>query len=95
MTTPSGNGEARGPDSAPGMGRPLPSRPERARANAANAASDYDADPCPQGGMGTEDMAGRADFMGTAKIRPAEIVGDPDLDLMAQGNPGETFGGGQ
>ena len=95
MTIPSGNGETRGPESAGGPGTPLPSRPARARANDAKHADFLGSgNPKAQDGMGTEDMQHSADYLGMSNQFWSDVHGcDAPVDLMAMGNPGETFGG--
>jgi hypothetical protein len=92
MTVPTGNGQARGAESAPGMGSPLPSRPARAAANDARLSVDMPADPASQGGMGSESMMGDVGYLSSSWERPADQCDRPDL--MVMGDPGETFGGG-
>jgi hypothetical protein len=90
---PTGNGETRGPESAGGMGTPLPgTRPSRAAANEARNSADlrFQGDPVAvQDGMGTEDMEGDVNYLGTESEWPEC---DPP-DLAAMGNGGEPFGG--
>lgn len=95
MTIPSGNGQARGPESAGGPGTPLPSRPARARANDAKHESFLGSgNPKPQDGMGTEDMQHSSDYLATSNEFWSDVHDDAKpVDLMAMGNPGETFGG--
>lgn len=90
MTVPTGNGESRGLESAPGAGQPLPSRPARARANDARHADFLGiGDPKDQAGFGTEDMSHDAHFIGRDGGFPSE---DPP-DLSAMGSAGQPFGG--
>ena len=94
QSCPTGNGEIRGPEDAQGKGTPLPgSRPSRAAANNARHSDFLGQTPvAEQGGFGTEDMERSANYLGTAEIRPTDIHSAPP-DLMAMGDPGETFGG--
>lgn len=93
---PTGNGEQRGPETAGSKGTPLPgSRPDRARANDARNANHRDWQDmvvADQGGFGTEDMECSPIWMGTENVRPSDAIAPPP-DLMAMGDPGETFGG--
>ena len=91
---PTGNGEQRGPEYAPGNPGSLPgTRPSRAAANNAKyGGTDWPADPKDQGGFGTEDMAGDCSYMGTESVRPSDDVAKP-VDLAQMGNGGEPFGG--
>lgn len=93
MTVPTGNGEARGPESADGMGNPLPgSRPDRARKNEAANPIVWKTTPLEPQGFGQEDMHTSISYMGSPDTRPADLFGPPP-HLMALGDPGETFGG--
>ncbi len=94
MTVPTGNGECRGPESAGGMGTPLPgSRPSRAAANNARNADFLKETPvADQGGFGTEDMERSASHISMENVRPSDAIAKP-VDLMQMGDPGETFGG--
>ena len=95
MTIPSGNGEARGPESAPSAGNPLPLRPARPKANNAKYADFLGATPvADQAGLGTEDMQHDAAYLN----RPSQFwsqahTKEAPPDLAALGNGGETFGG--
>lgn len=95
MTVPTGNGEARGCESADGPGSPLPSRPARAAANnARNADFLGSGPPKDQGGFGTEDMCHDAAYLGqTNEFWSQAHEPDGPPDLMSMGDPGQTFGG--
>ena len=96
MTVPTGNGEARGLESAPGAGNPAPSRPARARANDAKSPAPLagGGDPCAQGGFGTEDMTGDTSFMsGSNQFWSQAHSGEIPPDFASIGNGGEAFGG--
>lgn len=90
---PTGNGETRGPESAPGLGNPLPgTRPQRAaRNNAANPVLDGPV-VMEQSGMGTEDMECSPKYMNADNRFMSEVIA-PVPDLAAMGDGGETFGG--
>lgn len=94
MTVPSGNGECRGPESAPGNPGSLPgSRPERAAENNRRNADFLGATPvAEQGGFGKEDMHHAANYLTTESVRVSDAVAPPP-NLMAMGDAGETFGG--
>ena len=95
MTIPSGNGETRGPEAAGVPGTPAPSRPARARANDAKHADFLGSgNPKAQDGLGTEDMQHSADYLGMSNEFWSDVHGcDAPVDLMAMGDPSETFGG--
>lgn len=93
MTVPSGNGQTRGPESAGEAGTPLPSRPDRARANNARNADFLGANPVKdQGGFGTEDMVHPCEYLGVENVRPSDAVAKPPV-LASEGDGGEPFGG--
>ena len=94
MTVPTGNGEARGPEFAPGNPGSLPgTRPERAAANNRRNADFLGATPvAEQGGFGKEDMHHSANYLTTESVRVSDAIA-PAPNLMAMGDPGETFGG--
>jgi hypothetical protein len=93
QSCPTGNGESRGPENAQGPGTPLPgTRPSRAAANNARNADFLGQTPvADQAGFGTEDMIRSANYLTTGNVRPSDTAETPDL--MAMGDPGETFGG--
>jgi hypothetical protein len=93
MTIPSGNGEVRGPESAPGNPGKLPgTRPERAAANNRRNADFLGATPvAAQDGFGTEDMHQDASHLSTANVRPSELCDVPVLASLGDG--GQSFGG--
>ena len=95
MTIPSGNGQTRGPESAGVPGKPLPSRPARARANnERNKSFLGSGPPKDQGGFGKEDMRASSDYLATSNEFWSDAHDDSKpVDLMSMGNPGETFGG--
>jgi hypothetical protein len=93
MTIPTGNGECRGPESADGMGTPLPgTRPSRAAANNARFKVLDGPVVMEQSGMGTEDMECSPSWMGADNRFMSEVIA-PVVDLAAMGDGGETFGG--
>jgi len=91
---PTGNGEQRGPEYAPGNPGSLPgTRPERAaRNNARNAGQMSCSDPMDQAGFGSENMIHACDYLGTESVRPSDALGGVP-DLAAMGDAGQTFGG--
>lgn len=93
MTIPTGNGEVRGPESAPGLGNPLPgTRPSRAAANNARfPVLDPDV-VMEQSGIGTEDMQCSPKYMGADNRFMSEVIA-PVPDLASMGDGGESFGG--
>ena len=94
MTIPSGNGQTRGPESAGGPGTPLPgTRPSRARANDERNKNFLGQTPvADQAGFGEEPMVREANHFGSSNEWPSDFHNKP-VDLMAMGDPGETFGG--
>jgi hypothetical protein len=94
MTVPTGNGEARGPEFAPGNPGKLPgTRPERAAANNRRNADFLGATPvADQGGFGTEDMHRDANYLKMANERVSDRIAPPP-DLAAMGDASESFGG--
>ena len=94
MTVPTGNGEQRGPEMAPGNPGSLPgSRPSRAAANNARNADFLRETPvADQGGFGTEDMERTPSYMGSPVVRPSDAIAVPP-DLASMGDGGETFWG--
>ena len=95
MTLPTGNGEARGPESAPEAGTPLPSRPARAaRNNATNNDSLGHANPAAQSGLGSEGvMCGDTSFMGKASVWPTDATHNDDVISAIGGDAGHPYGG--
>ena len=91
---PTGNGEQRGPESAPGNPGSLPgTRPSRAAANdARNGVPWGGGDPMDQAGFGSENMIHACDYMGTESVRPSDAIA-PVPDLAAMGDGGQAFGG--
>lgn len=92
---PTGNGEQRGPECAPGNPGSLPgSRPSRAAANNARNKDflSWPADPMEQAGFGSENMIHACNYMGTESVRPSDAIAVPP-DLAAMGDAGQTFGG--
>jgi hypothetical protein len=63
-TMPTGEGQVRGLDSAGVPGTPLPSRPERAKANDADAPCHDTTSPPDYAGEGRVDMTARLDPIG-------------------------------
>lgn len=94
MTVPTGNGEARGPESAGDMGTKLPgTRPQRAAANNARNRDFLGATPvADQAGFGEEDFQRDANFLNRSTDFPSDHHNKPP-DLSVLGDPGQTFGG--
>ena len=93
MTVPSGNGEARGPESAgTAPANRGTTRPERAAANnARNKGFLGSGPPKDQGGFGTEDMQHDADHLSTAnEFFSKHFVSYHPLDLN---DAGHVYGG--
>lgn len=93
MAVPTGQGQSRGLEDAEPAGSPLSgTRATRAAANDAQYGGDgYDPTPRAQGGHGKENMLADENPVSGEICHPADAQDRPDL--MALGDPGQTFGG--